>query len=356
MNDERKTEPATILWCYICGCLTLTERHRVTVEPDNSRWVHASRDDCVNALISRVDELERAREQADDGRFELRTLRALAQRPDASWSEAAAGIGARIVGLEQRLARAEELLRGDLTEAHADALDADHPKAWRDLAAMRGAEVARLRARLVVEPDDVLEVTPARLEAWLAANGWERIDDGSIERPVWRGKWPKGPPSVIEVPSLPVEITEVVRRLAQLHGIPELHIVDQMLGRDHSHLTGGIEHERRELENLRALVKRLWPRVQVDQDDVSEAGITPSQALAWAARNGWTHHNPAGRDLAWATHTKGGAAAGRGVSIPLLANADGYHRCMAGAIREFAIAEGIPSLDVLEAMRLESKQ
>jgi hypothetical protein len=97
------------------------------------------RDGIIAALLVDRDHQERRAEQAEQlggGEFEIRTLQVLGERPDGTWPDSVAGIGLRIVRLE--------------------------------------AEVARLRARVQVEAEDVARrgILDAAALRYVFAQGW----------------------------------------------------------------------------------------------------------------------------------------------------------------------------------------
>jgi hypothetical protein len=147
--------------------------------------------DYVREMLADRDHQERRAVQAEQlggGEFDLRTLQVLGERPGGACSDSVAGIGSRIVRLE--------------------------------------AEVARLRARVRVDADDVERagLTRAHVEAWLRTSGWETLTHES--------GWlsfvsPDGPHVDVHLRD-GWSSAQVVNALARLTRNPGLDILDEM--------------------------------------------------------------------------------------------------------------------------------
>jgi hypothetical protein len=150
--------------------------------------------------------------------------------------------GERVVGTDDGIAchaltRAVERLRSRAEKAEAELAEQRENTAarvdrladeWRVETGRLQAEVARLRARVSVEAEDVERVglTQAHVEAWLLANGWRKTkreySDGTTN---WiRGD---GGYSVLACSDADV-IAHVAQTAALIHERPGLTILDEM--------------------------------------------------------------------------------------------------------------------------------
>jgi hypothetical protein len=124
-----------------------------------------------------------------------------------------------------------EASRADAAERERDEARAEKAAAWqahaREWTRAEGlrAEVARLRARIRVEAEDVVRarVTRAHDEAWLAANGWETLthEDGWLSFVA-----PDGPH--VDVHLRDWSSAQAVGALARLTRRAGLDILDEM--------------------------------------------------------------------------------------------------------------------------------
>jgi hypothetical protein len=132
---------------------------------------------------------------------------------------------------EQRLADLRELIRsfqpgqsrmalGGFLVGELEALLADFDRLV--------AEIARLRARVRVEAEDVdrAGVTHERCDAYLAANGWTKTDDGGWGPAVWE----RNDGRLLADIAFGWEnyVAECIQDLAELAERPGLDILDEM--------------------------------------------------------------------------------------------------------------------------------